>query len=166
MLVGHVDSQSVGNVSLSINTEKFCDLKEEYDPQSQIYFAMGFFFSTLAPFIIIAIANILLVIFLKKQQIQIHSFGQQSNTITERRLTRKIIASNCFYAMCVLPSAVYLALYPFMFNDVEETFGKNKIFNGVEFLFTANFSLNFYIFLWSSRQFRADVKKMFTSGCG
>ena len=166
ILVGHVDAQSFRNVSLSNSTEKVCDLKAEYESHSQFYVSVNFIFGTLAPFITITVANILVIEFLKKQKNQIHSFGQQSNRITERRITQKIIAINCFYVLCILPTAVYYALSPFMFSGAEEAFTKNKIYNGIYFLFTANFSLNLYLFLWSSRQFRADVKKMFTSRCG
>ncbi len=159
-VIGLVESKPISGVNNVTNlaVQNVCYLEVD----SELFSWVEFIVSAIGPLFLIIISNSILIVHLKKSKNQIHAFGNPSNTSKDRCLTRKIIAGNCFYVICILPGGLYFPLSSSlqMTDDSKEKLGLSLLF-----LYVANFSLNLYIYLLSSKHFRIDVMKAFTTCC-
>ena len=167
-LVGYSYAESVPNVmALAENQGHGCYLVEDNSTFAIVYLLLDLIFNAMIPLITVIIANSILVISLRKQGNEMSSFGSQSDVQKERSITSKIVAGNVFYVICILPGTLYFTLASLFLEDKEAVHDvKEKLILSALFLYVANFSLNFYVYFLSSREFRKDVKNAFKSALG
>ncbi len=160
----YVKSVDMSPTNQAWGTVRICEQNMDKHSIGSSFILLEFILNVIIPLITIIVANSILIYRLKKQETQIHPSDIQSNTVKEKRITRKIISVNCFYVLCILPSTIYFTAAPIWLGNLDQVYDlRKKLGLSALYLATANYSFNLYIYILNSSEFRGNVKKAFYS---